>query len=46
MDFDQEFGVVDLVLNSQFETRGVDAFTLSLVKVERQIRRIFTHLIY
>lgn len=46
MNYDHEFGVVDLILKSEYETRGVDAFTLSLVKVERQVRRIFTHLIY
>jgi len=46
MDFKHEFGTVDLILNTDFETRGVDAFILSLIKIEKQLRRIFTHLVY
>jgi hypothetical protein len=46
MKFKNEFGTVDLILNSDFETRAIDAFSISLLKVERQIRRIFTFLIY
>ena|SRR5690554_4803379 len=46
MNFKDEFGTVDLILNSDFETRAIDAFSISLLKVERQIRRIFTFLIY
>ena len=46
MNYEIEFEVVDLILNSDFETRGVDAFSLSLLKMERQMRRIFTHLVF
>jgi hypothetical protein len=37
-----EFETVDLLANSSAETRGVDAFSLSLIKAERQLRRLFT----
>jgi hypothetical protein len=46
MDYEHEFGTVELLLNSKFETKGVDAFTISLLKSERQIRKIFTFLIF
>jgi hypothetical protein len=46
MSFDDEFQTVDLILHSCAETRGVDAFTLALVKSERQIRRLVTHLVF
>ncbi len=46
MDFKHEFGTVDIILKSDFKTKGVDAFSISLIKVERQIRRIFTFLIF
>ena len=42
----QEFETVDLILNSSAETRGVDAFALSLIKAESQLRRLVTHLVY
>lgn len=46
MSFADEFSTVDLILKCAAETRGVDAFALSLIKAERQARRLFTHLIY
>lgn len=46
MNYEQDFGTVNLILNSNFETRGVDAFALSLIKAEKQMRRIFTYLIF
>ncbi len=46
MGFQEQFKTVDLLLNSTCETRGVDAFSLAVIKAERQIRRIFTHLLY
>ena len=46
MNYSKEFQTVDLIVGSSGETRGVDAFALSLIKAERQIRRLFTHLIY
>jgi hypothetical protein len=42
----KEFETVSLLLRSRAETRGVDAFALSLIKAERQIRRLFTHLVF
>lgn len=44
--FEEEFSIVELILNSNSETKGVDAFALSLIKSERQIRKIFTYLIF
>ncbi|MBL0056739.1 MAG: hypothetical protein IPP31_11280 [Chitinophagaceae bacterium] len=46
MNFTEQFASVDLIINTNFETRGVDAFALSLIKAEKQIRRIFTFLIF
>jgi hypothetical protein len=42
----EEFGTVDLVLNSGAGTCGVDAFALALIKSERQMRRLFTSLVF
>jgi hypothetical protein len=42
----EEFRTVDLVLNSGAGTRGVDAFALALIKSERQMRRLVTHLVF
>lgn len=39
-----EFQTVDIILESEAETRGVDAFVLASIKAERQIR--LTHLIF
>ncbi|WP_175239318.1 MULTISPECIES: hypothetical protein [Burkholderia cepacia complex] len=46
MSFASEFEVVDLVAKSQLATSGVDAFSLSIVKMERQMRKLFTYLVY
>ena len=46
MSFKAEFETVDLILNSSCITKGVDAFALSLIKAERQMRKLFTFLIY
>lgn len=46
MDFKSEFETVDLILGSGADTMGVDAFALSLVKAERQARKIFSFLVY
>lgn len=46
MSVDEEFSTVDLVLDSNAETRGVDAFALSLIKAEKQVRRLVTYLVY
>jgi hypothetical protein len=42
----EEFETVDLLVKSKAGTRGVDAFSLSLIKAERQIRKLVTHLVY
>lgn len=41
-----EFSTVDLLLNSDAETRAVDAFTISWVKLEKQLRRLTSNLIF
>lgn len=46
MSVADEFKTVDLVLNSDAETRGVDAFALSLIKAEKQARRLVSYLVY
>ncbi|MBE7645191.1 hypothetical protein J2Q11_00965 [Tenacibaculum finnmarkense genomovar finnmarkense] len=46
MNYSTDFATVNLILKSSLETRTVDAFTLSLIKSEKQIRRIFTFLIF
>lgn len=42
----EEFKTVDLVLSSGAKTCGVDAFALSLIKLEKQARRLLTYLVY
>lgn len=46
MSVANEFRTVDIVLASDAETRGVDAFALSLIKAEKQARRLVTYLVY
>src|SRR5215472_15828024 len=46
VSYADEFETVDVILRSKAKTRGVDAFGLSLIKAERQIRRLLTHLIF
>jgi hypothetical protein len=46
MSYTEEFATVDLLIRSTAETCGVDAFVLSLIKAERQLRKLFTHLVY
>ena len=46
MSVEREFETVRSILASQAPTRGVDAFALSLIKAERQVRKLFTHLVY
>ncbi|MCH4895972.1 hypothetical protein E0494_04580 [Marinilabiliaceae bacterium JC040] len=45
-NYENEFETVKLILNSNSEVKGVDAFVLSLIKSERQMRKIFTFLVY
>ncbi len=46
MSVADEFKTVESVLASGAETRGVDAFALSLIKAERQARKLITYLVY
>lgn len=44
--FEKEFMTVDVVLASEAETRGVDAFCLAWIKFERQLRKLTANLLY
>lgn len=46
MGIAKEFETVDLIIGSNAETLGIDAFALSLIKAERQIRKLFTFLVF
>lgn len=46
MSIQNEFATVDLVANAGVATSGIDAFALSIIKAERQIRRLFTHIVF
>ncbi|MFM0059841.1 hypothetical protein PQR64_29820 [Paraburkholderia phytofirmans] len=46
MTFESEFEVIDLITQSQLPTHGVDAFSLSVIKMERQLRKLFTYLVF
>jgi hypothetical protein len=46
MGYGEEFSTVDSILDSRAETLAVDAFALSLIKAERQVRKLFTYLVY
>ncbi|NPT34232.1 hypothetical protein [Paraburkholderia xenovorans] len=46
MSFANEFAVADLIMKSHLPTSGVDAFALSIIKMERQMRKLFTYLVY
>jgi hypothetical protein len=46
VSYKEEFAVIDAILASTAETRGVDAFALALIKCERQARRLLTHSVF
>jgi hypothetical protein len=46
VSYAEEFSTVDLILASGADTLGVDAFALSLIKAERQARKLVTYLVY
>jgi len=46
MSYSSEFQTIELLEKSQAETRAVDAFALALIKAERQLRKLFTFLIF
>jgi len=41
-----EFSTVEILLQSDAETRAVDAFAISWVKLEKQLRRLTSNLIF
>lgn len=43
---DREFETVDLILKSGAPTKTVDAFCLTWIKFERQLRKLTAHLLY
>lgn len=46
MSYSEEFKTVDLILESDSVTKYIDSFCLSLIKSEKQVRKIFTYLIF
>lgn len=46
MSIENEFATVDLVANAGVATSGIDAFALGVIKAERQIRRLFKHIVF
>lgn len=43
---EREFGVVELIIRDGGATAGVDALTLTVIKTERQMRRLMTHAVF
>jgi len=43
---EDEFCLVDEIAESGSSSRGIDAFALSVLRCERQARKIFTYLVY
>jgi hypothetical protein len=46
MNYAAEFQTVEAILACNAGTSGVDAFALSVIKAERQMRKLFTHLVF
>lgn len=46
MSYTEEFATISLIKASGAKTRGVDSFALSLIKAERQIRKLLTYLVF
>jgi hypothetical protein len=44
--FKDEFETVEILVNSNTKTGRTDAFIITFTKLEKQVRRIFTYLIY
>ena len=45
-NYAEEFKTIDILENSDAESRGIDSFALAIIKVERQSRKLFTFLIF
>lgn len=46
MSLFREFKNIDVLLNNRTETTGVDCFSLAVIKLERQMRRLFTYSVF
>ena len=46
VELNEEFATIDLLIPSKTETGRTDAFVLAYTKLDKQIRRIFTNLVY
>jgi len=46
MSLSREFENIDVLLNNRTETTGVDCFSLAVIKLERQMRRLFTYSVF
>jgi hypothetical protein len=46
MSLSREFENIDILLRNSTETTGVDCFSLAVIKLERQMRRLFTYSIF
>ncbi|MER8464206.1 hypothetical protein [Mesorhizobium sp. M1396] len=44
--YEEDFQPVEEIEKSGHQTKGVDAFSLSLLRAERQMRRLFTYLVF
>jgi len=46
MSLAREFENIDILLRNRTKTTGIDCFSLSVIKMERQMRRLFTYSIF
>ena len=46
MSLSREFQNIDILLGHRTETTGVDCFSLAVIKMERQMRRLFTYSVF
>jgi len=46
MSLSREFENIDVLLKNRTETTGVDCFSLAVIKLERQMRRLFTYSVF
>jgi hypothetical protein len=46
IDFEKDFETIKILVESNTETGRTDAFIISYTKTEKQVRRIFTNLVY
>jgi hypothetical protein len=46
MSLSREFENIDILLKNRTQTTGVDCFSLAVIKLERQMRRLFTYSVF